>query len=205
MSEYFQQPWQSSDPSSSYNPMMPISDGSYPQVRILQLLSPAGTQCSHAQSVPSEGVEPDTSFRKTLLEIEYTFYKTFPAAAHAAQSNQSWSVVEEGECSKEADGDRDWQSVLRNASRHSGRCWQRDQTPWEITPRAPRRPQLSAHSERDSCSCRETNFDMSTDSKDRRRGGHSEQSTAAQVSTSRRAHGRARGAIMRVRQHERYH
>jgi hypothetical protein len=41
-------------------------------------------------------MELDTSFRKTLLEIEYTFYRTFPAAAHAAQGNPSWGVVEDG-------------------------------------------------------------------------------------------------------------
>lgn len=91
MPEYPQQ-WPPSDlegavassPNSYIDPPMPISDDSYPQ-----------------SVQQSEGIEPDTSFRKTLLEIEYTFYKTFPAAAHAAQSNQPWGVVEDGGCSQD--------------------------------------------------------------------------------------------------------
>ncbi|RXW25642.1 hypothetical protein EST38_g235 [Candolleomyces aberdarensis] len=103
----YSQEWQGSDlegtvaaTSDSYEEQA-ISDYSYPQVRFLQLPSRARTQCSNAQPVQPEGMKPDTSFRDTLRDIEYTFYKTFPAAAHAAQSNQSWDVFEEGEYSQD--------------------------------------------------------------------------------------------------------
>ncbi|KAJ2931451.1 hypothetical protein H1R20_g5594, partial [Candolleomyces eurysporus] len=83
----YPQEWQGSDlegtvaPTSDSYIGQVISDYPYPQ---------------------SEGMKPDTSFRDTLRDIEHTFYKTFPAAAaHAAQSNQSWGVFEDGECSQD--------------------------------------------------------------------------------------------------------
>ncbi|KAF6761166.1 hypothetical protein DFP72DRAFT_1062191 [Ephemerocybe angulata] len=81
-----------------HDSVMAVSNDSHAQVRKTLFSTDTGAEwADNTQVAKDSTVETDHSFRRTLLEIEDTFYKTFPAAAQAVRSTQGWVVADTSE------------------------------------------------------------------------------------------------------------
>ncbi|KAF5317290.1 hypothetical protein D9611_003776 [Ephemerocybe angulata] len=81
-----------------HDSVMAVSNDSHAQVRKTLFSTDTGAEwAGNTQVAKDSTVETDHSFQRTLLEIEDTFYKTFPAAAQAVRSTQGWVVADTSE------------------------------------------------------------------------------------------------------------